>query len=67
MDWHSSVVRAFSTLVSCFISNSIKAGVDRRGVEPRLPGCKPSVFPLDEQPVVVSLCVDFFLKGPPGN
>ena len=25
--------------------------VDRRGVEPRLPGCKPSVLPLNEQPV----------------
>ena len=24
--------------------------VDRRGVEPRLPGCKPSVLPLNEQP-----------------
>ena len=29
--------------------------VDRRGVEPRLPGCKPGVFPLDEQPVPSSL------------
>ena len=26
--------------------------VDRRGVEPRLPGCKPSVFPLDQRPIV---------------
>ncbi len=25
--------------------------VDRRGVEPRLPGCKSGVFPLDEQPI----------------
>jgi hypothetical protein len=25
--------------------------VDRRGVEPRLPGCKPSVLPLNEQPM----------------
>ena len=24
--------------------------VDRRGVEPRLPGCKPGVVPLDQQP-----------------
>ena len=24
--------------------------VDRRGIEPRLPGCKPSVFPLDQRP-----------------
>ncbi len=24
--------------------------VERRGIEPRLPGCKPSVFPLDERP-----------------
>ena len=29
--------------------------VDRRGVEPRLPGCKPGVFPLDQQPVSSSL------------
>ena len=26
--------------------------VERRGIEPRLPGCKPSVFPLDQRPVV---------------
>ena len=25
--------------------------VDRRGVEPRSPGCKPSVFPLDQPPI----------------
>lgn len=24
--------------------------VDRRGVEPRFPGCDPGVFPLDQQP-----------------
>jgi hypothetical protein len=24
--------------------------VDRRGLEPRFPGCKPSVFPLDQRP-----------------
>lgn len=24
--------------------------VDRRGIEPRLPGCKPGVVPLDQQP-----------------
>ena len=28
--------------------------VERRGVEPRLPGCKPSVFPLDQRPIVLS-------------
>ena len=27
--------------------------VDRRGFEPRFPGCKPSVLPLDEQPIYV--------------
>ena len=27
--------------------------VDRRGFEPRFPGCKPSVLPLDEQPIFV--------------
>ena len=26
--------------------------VERRGIEPRLPGCKPSVFPLDQRPIV---------------
>ena len=26
--------------------------VERRGIEPRLPGCKPGVFPLDQRPVV---------------
>jgi hypothetical protein len=25
--------------------------VDHRGVEPRSPGCKPGVFPLDERPI----------------
>ncbi len=25
--------------------------VERRGIEPRLPGCKPSVFPLDQRPI----------------
>jgi hypothetical protein len=35
------------------------APVDRRGIEPRLPGCKPSVFPLDQRPV--------YPKGPFGN
>ena len=29
--------------------------VDRRGVEPRLPGCKPSVFPLDQRPLLREL------------
>jgi hypothetical protein len=24
--------------------------MDRRGIEPRFPGCKPGVFPFDEQP-----------------
>ena len=26
--------------------------VERRGIEPRLPGCKPSVFPLDQRPEI---------------
>ena len=26
--------------------------VERRGIEPRLPGCKPSVFPLDQRPKI---------------
>jgi hypothetical protein len=33
--------------------------VDRRGVEPRLPGCKPSVLPLNEQPV----CFERSVRG----
>jgi hypothetical protein len=32
---------------------SMREGVDHRGVEPRSPGCKPGVFPLDQQPVSV--------------
>ena len=32
----------------------VACSVDRRGVEPRSPGCKPGVFPLDQQPVVGS-------------
>ena len=35
------------------------SSVDRRGIEPRLPGCKPSVFPLDQRPV--------YPRGPFGN
>ena len=31
--------------------------VERRGIEPRLPGCKPSVFPLDQRPVVLKRSV----------
>ena len=27
--------------------------VERRGIEPRLPGCKPSVFPLDQRPILL--------------
>lgn len=27
--------------------------VDRRGIEPRLPGCKPGVFPLDQRPALL--------------
>ena len=29
--------------------------VDRRGIEPRFPGCKPGVFPLDQQPSEIHL------------
>ena len=29
--------------------------MDRRGIEPRLLGCKPSVFPLDQQPMYLSV------------
>ena len=28
-----------------------RSEVDRRGLEPRFPGCKPRVLPLDEQPI----------------
>ena len=28
--------------------------VDRRGVEPRFPGCRPGVVPLDQQPIFIS-------------
>ena len=31
--------------------------VERRGIEPRLPGCKPSVFPLDQRPVILKRSV----------
>jgi hypothetical protein len=32
---------------------SMREVVDHRGVEPRSPGCKPGVFPLDQQPMSV--------------
>ncbi len=35
-------------------SESIRNPVDHRGVEPRFPGCKPGVFPLDKQPRFVA-------------
>ena len=28
--------------------------MERRGVEPRFPGCKPSVVPLDQRPIYLS-------------
>ncbi len=31
--------------------------VERRGIEPRLPGCKPSVFPLDQRPNTIERSV----------
>lgn len=31
--------------------------MDRRGIEPRLPGCKPCVFPLDQRPVSIERSV----------
>ncbi len=31
--------------------------MDRRGIEPRLPGCKPSVFPLDQRPASIERSV----------
>jgi hypothetical protein len=41
------------TLSGYLPSESIRNHVDHRGVEPRFPGCKPGVFPLDQQPVSV--------------
>ena len=40
-----------ASLMSSLLTMSPFCSVDRRGVEPRFPGCKPGVFPLDEQPV----------------
>ena len=42
------------------------ASVERRGIEPRLPGCKPGVFPLDQRPINVVrayFCFAFGLSG----
>jgi hypothetical protein len=54
-----------ATAVPFDTMTDLKAGrptVDRRGVEPRSPGCKPGVVPLDQQPLS-SRSID--PRGPP--
>ena len=46
-----SVLTTACRLASSFISRRQHLLVERRGIEPRLPGCKPSVFPLDQRPI----------------
>ena len=46
--WESNPDFQPAELVSFRLTTSPK--VERRGIEPRLPGCKPSVFPLDQRP-----------------
>jgi hypothetical protein len=36
-----------------FVPQKLIRRVDRRGIEPRFPGCEPDVVPLDQRPVVV--------------
>jgi hypothetical protein len=50
--------RAARPTVSGYLPSFLS--VDRRGIEPRFPGCKPGVVPLDQQPSFVSA------KVPPG-
>ena len=61
LNWDLRHARAASspwTMSPCF-------QVDRRGVEPRLPGCKPSVFPLDQRPEVQEVRPGFEPGLPP--
>ena len=44
-------LKALPFALSSLFARRVRLLVDRRGVEPRFPGCKPSVLPLDEQPV----------------
>ena len=46
-----------ASLASSHWTISPSSSVDRRGIEPRLPGCKPSVFPLDQRPVSIERSV----------
>gem|GEM_PF-5460467 len=57
---------------------TMSPSVERRGIEPRLPGCKPSVFPLDQRPIsqysfLLSPCARLpswqacSVEGPSGN
>jgi hypothetical protein len=48
---HSLAVRPGEPYPATF-RRSTENRVDRRGVEPRSPGCKPGIFPLDERPLI---------------
>ena len=43
-------VRPGQPYPATFPSSQIRTQVDHRGVEPRFPGCRPGVVPLDQQP-----------------
>ena len=47
---HSLSGTRISSAVRPTVSGYLPYQVDCRGIEPRSPGCKPSVLPLDEQP-----------------
>jgi hypothetical protein len=44
-------VRPGQPYPATFLERSMTEAVDHRGVEPRFPGCKPGVVPLDQQPI----------------
>ena len=48
--------RAARPTVSGYLPSFLS--VDRRGIEPRFPGCRPGVVPLDQQPVSMQFASD---------
>ena len=52
IEWsHRELNPDFRNAIAVSSRWTMTPSVERRGIEPRLPGCKPSVFPLDQRPV----------------
>lgn len=52
IEWsHRELNPDFRNAIAVSSRWTMTPSVERRGIEPRLPGCKPSVFQLDQRPV----------------